>query len=434
MSDRGQHTPSSADPASADALPSASAEARSGPASATPGSASTVPGPAGATPGSASAVPGPAGATPGPASTVPGSTGSPRAHAVPADTRDDDGNAAAVVPYEQVRSTHALPAGATSTDLSPRNVPSTDVTLAESGPASPGGASSAVDHPGTGSRGNPRAISRHDPSAISQDSAASRAGSGPDAGPAGGSPDVAPSLNARSSLAAAEPADPGTHPARPGTGDVPFEINAAGDGDAPFRLTAPQSDDPDDEPARPGRTRTVLLASLLAVALAGAGTLAWFGWQVNSQRQTTLSTPVKVGALTLDDSEQATATADYLQTALSAEIELTKAVGAVYTGNDEKSVLFFGGTTLLWSPESDLDTAIRLVSDDQGSVTGLKEVDAGEFGGTMKCGTTKSTEGDLAVCGWADHGSLALAMFPNRTEAEAAPLMRELRSAIQIRD
>ena len=51
----------------------------------------------------------------------------------------------------------------------------------------------------------------------------------------------------------------------------------------------------------------------------------------------------------------------------------------------------------------------------------------------MKCGTTKTDAGDLTVCGWADHGSLALAMFDNRSEAEAAPLMRQIRDAQTLR-
>jgi hypothetical protein len=60
-------------------------------------------------------------------------------------------------------------------------------------------------------------------------------------------------------------------------------------------------------------------------------------------------------------------------------------------------------------------------------------VDAGSLGGTMQCGTTKSDDGDLSVCGWSDHGSVAVAMFPNRTESEAAPLLRQIRSATESR-
>ena len=51
----------------------------------------------------------------------------------------------------------------------------------------------------------------------------------------------------------------------------------------------------------------------------------------------------------------------------------------------------------------------------------------------MKCGTTKSDGTDMPVCGWADHGSLALAMFPGRTETDSAKLLQDIRSAAQTR-
>ncbi|WIM97650.1 hypothetical protein ACTOB_001197 [Actinoplanes oblitus] len=212
----------------------------------------------------------------------------------------------------------------------------------------------------------------------------------------------------------------------------PIEIQ-----DAPFNLLG--DDIPEEsEAAPPGprrkRTRTVVLASLLAVGLAGAAALATFYWQIHSQRDTTLTLPAKIGDLTLDSGQNAQDTADYLRTALSAEVDLDETVGAVYTAAPERNVLFFGGTTLFWSPDKDLDTSFGLISDEQGAVTGLHEVDAGPLGGTMKCGTTKTETGDLSVCGWADHGSLALAMFPNRPESEAAPLMRQMRNAIQTRN
>lgn len=233
------------------------------------------------------------------------------------------------------------------------------------------------------------------------------------------------------STGADSPAESPVQQHGPATVDVPFEITAD-DGRSAFHLSDAESE-PAAKSPESRKARTVVLSSLLVIALAGAVTVGWFGWTVNSQRHTTLATPTTIGTLTLDDSEEATSTADYLQTALSAEIAMDKAVGAVYGNGDQKSVLFFGGTTLLWSPESDLDSAFTLVTDDQSTVAGLTEVDAGALGGTMKCGVTKSTDGDIAVCGWADHGSLALAMFVNRTQAEAAPLMRELRSAIQTR-
>ena len=220
----------------------------------------------------------------------------------------------------------------------------------------------------------------------------------------------------------------GGDPARPG---APIEMSSE-----PFDVT-PQAD-PDDAPAAPRRrnTRTIVLASMLALGLAGAATLGTAAWRIASQKDTTLTIPAEVAGLRRDDSESATTTAESLRTALAAEVDLDDAVAAVYSdpAAKDRSVLFFGGTTLLWTPEDDLTTSFELFADEAGAVDGLADVSAGSLGGTMKCGTAASPEGDMAVCGWADHGSLALAMFPNRTAADSGSLLRTIREAVQTRN
>jgi hypothetical protein len=202
--------------------------------------------------------------------------------------------------------------------------------------------------------------------------------------------------------------------------------------DDPFPLTESTDQEQADRAPR-SRTRTIVLSSLLAVGLAGASVLGYVSWRVSSQKDATLTVPTAVAGLRVDSSDQGRSTADYLQTALSADVDLDRSVGAVFTDGSGKDVLFFGGTTLFWTPEDDLVTSFGLVSDEQGAVTGLRDVPAGPLGGTMKCGTTKADDADMPVCGWADHGSLALAMFPGRTVDDAAKLLVEIRSAAQTR-
>ncbi|MEV8508100.1 hypothetical protein AB0368_25225 [Actinoplanes sp. NPDC051475] len=209
----------------------------------------------------------------------------------------------------------------------------------------------------------------------------------------------------------------------------PVEIAAE-----PFALTEPADEQQSEDKAPPSRTKTIVLGSLLAVSLAGAGIIGYAGWRIASQKDATLTAPPQIGSLKLDTSDNGKSTGDYLRTALSADVDLDEALGAVYADSNGQNVLFFGGTTLIWTPESDLDTAFELVSDDQGAVTGLHEVPAGPLGGTMKCGTTKSDGTDMPVCGWADHGSLALAMFPGRAENDSAKLLLEIRDATQKRN
>ena len=203
----------------------------------------------------------------------------------------------------------------------------------------------------------------------------------------------------------------------------------------PFDVTPP-GDAVEHEPQPPSRTRRIVLSALLAAGFAGTAVLGTAGWQIASQKDATLTAPEAIGGLRLNNTADAATTADYLRTALTAEVTLDDAVGAVYTdpADEGRSVLFFGGTGLIWTPERDLETAFDLVEDDAGAVTGLRGVPAGRLGGAMKCGSADDTSGAITVCGWADHGSLALALFPNRSVAESAPLLRTIREAAQARD
>jgi hypothetical protein len=217
----------------------------------------------------------------------------------------------------------------------------------------------------------------------------------------------------------------------PGHDGAPIEVSAE-----PFDVTYDDQDDPADAPSgRRPRTRMIVLGSMLAVGLAGAAVLGTAAYRISSQKDSVLTAPTDVAGLRRDDSPDAQSTAEYLRTALAADVDLDEVVGAVYADPADKnrSVLYFGGTTLLWTPESDLDTAFTLIEDDAGPLAGLAEVPAGRLGGTMKCGTTTSPDGDIAVCGWADHGSMALIMFPNRTPEQSATLTRDIRAAVQTR-
>src|SRR3954447_23916925 len=179
---------------------------------------------------------------------------------------------------------------------------------------------------------------------------------------------------------------------RPGASPLPeaAPVEIATD---PFPLTESADSEPKEKAPR-SRTRTIVLSSLLAVGLAGASVLGYAGWRISSQKDATLTIPATVAGLSIDSSDQGRSTADYLQTALSADVDLDHAVGAVFSDGSGNDVLFFGGTTLFWTPEDDLKTAFGLVSDEQGAVTDLHDVAAGPLGGTMKCGTTKADGAD----------------------------------------
>ncbi|AVT33280.1 hypothetical protein C6361_31870 [Plantactinospora sp. BC1] len=200
---------------------------------------------------------------------------------------------------------------------------------------------------------------------------------------------------------------------------------------------------PDGEPGAAGpagkpssRRRKIVLGSVLAVTVAGAAVFGTVGWRIMQQKDATLATPVEVAGLTRDESEGARATIEYLRTAVNAEINFAESFGAVYAdpAGPDRSVLLFGGTTLVWQPERDLDRLFDLASEEDSKVSGVRKVDAGPLGGVMKCGTAPIRDGELVFCGWADHGSIAMGMFAGRPLDESATLLREIRNAVQSRD
>jgi hypothetical protein len=208
----------------------------------------------------------------------------------------------------------------------------------------------------------------------------------------------------------------------------------------PVDITPGRSDDlgradPDGAGGRPSRHRLIVLGSALIVALAGAAGLGSAGWRIAQQKDAAVDTPTELAGLTRDDSDGARSTAEYLRTGLGAKVDLDRSVGAVYAdpADPRRSVLLAAGTALIWRPDRGLAAALDLVSDNEGAVAGLREVPPGDLGGVMKCGTSASQDGDITVCGWADHGSVALAMFPGRTVDESAGLLRAIRGSVQTR-
>jgi hypothetical protein len=184
------------------------------------------------------------------------------------------------------------------------------------------------------------------------------------------------------------------------------------------------------------RTRWIVLGAAGVVLLVAAAVLGPLAWRLLTRETVTLSTPPSLAGLTEDTSDSANQTADYLRTAVAAKISLDSSVGAVYRDptSADRDVLFFGGTAFILTPDRQLDQALGLLNDDSGTVSGLHAVDPGQLGGSMKCGTTPGDNGTtMAVCGWADSGSLAVALFPGRTVDQAAELLRQMRAGMEHR-
>jgi hypothetical protein len=184
-------------------------------------------------------------------------------------------------------------------------------------------------------------------------------------------------------------------------------------------------------PPRSRRSRWILVAALAAVLVVVAALLV--GWRLLTGPHTKLSPPDTIAGLHRDTSSAAGQTTDYLRDAIAANASLDSSVGAVYTdpASADRKVLLFGGTGSIGSPGNRLDAAFGLLDDQTGAVSGIHEVAAGPLGGVVRCGTSNGEGGPIPVCGWADAGSLALALFPGRTDEQAAALLAQLRGAME---
>jgi hypothetical protein len=179
-------------------------------------------------------------------------------------------------------------------------------------------------------------------------------------------------------------------------------------------------------------TGSIVGSGVLAVGI----TLGPTSYRMWTQKDASLGSPPQAAGLTLDTTEVAKSAADDLRTVLDAGFSLDNTVAAVYGDPAEasRSVLFVGGTAFLARPDKELDQLFALLDDQAGGVRDVKAVDPGKLGGVMRCGAAEGSDTVMSICGWADYGSIALAMFPGRNADESAALLRDLRTAMEHRD
>ena len=192
-------------------------------------------------------------------------------------------------------------------------------------------------------------------------------------------------------------------------------------------------------PVRPPSTRRrrwpwvlLVLGVLSVLCCCGCAGLAW---PYLRQYPTTVTLPARAAGLSrLDDADSRQVEAQ-LKVKLRTEQLLAEGVFAgryAVPGDESAPVTLFGTTGFHLSPDKDLDAALSGLTD-QLALTGVRTVPAGDLGGFERCGSGESDGTAITVCGWADHGSLAIGLFPRRDLDQGAQLLRELRAAVTHR-
>ena len=88
-----------------------------------------------------------------------------------------------------------------------------------------------------------------------------------------------------------------------------------------------------------------------------------------------------------------------------------------------------GVTRFIASPGSSIDDAFTAIGPSL-AISDQHPVDAGATGAQARCGSGRVDGQRVIACGWADHGSLVVALFTNRSEAESAAMTRTMRKTL----
>jgi hypothetical protein len=194
-------------------------------------------------------------------------------------------------------------------------------------------------------------------------------------------------------------------------------------------------------PPPPKSRRTLWIVLAVVIALLAAAAIAAVVWIVPAvtgalnEQNATLSTPATLAGLTKSTDPKRQATAEDLKKQLAAQLPKSKgAIAAFYDDPADKTklVMLWGVTAPISSPKKELDAAFDSSASSL-SVTNVHKVDAGPLTGEAECGDGKTDELDLTLCGWADHGSLALAVFFNRDATSSAALFKQIRNGVLVR-
>ncbi|MEU4425785.1 hypothetical protein AB0F81_34620 [Actinoplanes sp. NPDC024001] len=196
-------------------------------------------------------------------------------------------------------------------------------------------------------------------------------------------------------------------------------------------------------PARPAPSRTVAI-TLLSVAiglvvLVGGGTVFYLigekvsGSGSGSGSEITISEPATLnGHAKIEAKELSSLTTD-----LAKELEgypgAANAFGAVYGDvADKKMIAALAAEVDIDDPQRMLDTVFQSFSGES-QLTGVSPASTGSLGGVAQCGSTVIEKEDVAICGWADEGSVGMFLFFYETAVDVKGDFPDMRAEIETK-
>jgi hypothetical protein len=182
-----------------------------------------------------------------------------------------------------------------------------------------------------------------------------------------------------------------------------------------------------------GKILAIVGGSLVVVLLLCCGGAYFFGGKdIINESNASLSTPDTVAGLKKSNITELQSAADDLKSGLEKDAGLDDTIAAFYEDPKARTkiVMLVGGTKLMLRPKNELADAFKGFTKEGGTITNVADVDPGKLGGVARCGSVNIEGTPMSFCGWADHGSLVLGGFFNRSIPESAALLRQIRSEI----
>ncbi|WP_229073257.1 hypothetical protein [Actinoplanes sp. DH11] len=133
-----------------------------------------------------------------------------------------------------------------------------------------------------------------------------------------------------------------------------------------------------------------------------------------------------------------TAEAASLTTDLEKELEgypgAANAFGAVYgSPGDKKLVAALAAEVDIDDPQLMLDTMFQSFSGES-QLAGVAPASTGTLGGVAQCGSAVVGKEDMAICGWADEGSVGMFLFLYETAVDVKGDFPGMRAEIETKD
>lgn len=198
---------------------------------------------------------------------------------------------------------------------------------------------------------------------------------------------------------------------------------------------------PTDHRPRRRRWPWMLATLVLLFAACCACCVSWF-WPYAKEYPASVSLPPRAAGLVRLEDPASVAASRQLEVKVRTRYWLAEEVfAAIYAEprTGQRRVTVFGATLLLLDPERDLKAGFDALTGEL-HLTDVREVSPGPAGGYQRCATGRAAvsgkggEETVTVCGWADHGSIAIGVFSGRTVGQSAGLLRQLREELVTRE